>query len=203
MIEGLDLAIAEGEFLAVVGPSGCGKTTLLNLIGGLDRPDAGRVVVGGLDLGALNDRELSRFRNRSVGFIFQTYCLHPRLSARENVMLPGLVGELPTEECRRRAEAALRQVGLEDFMDKPPRMLSGGQMQRVAIARALALDPGILLADEPTGNLDQNTAQEALEFIARLNRERGLSVLLVTHEERAARYASKAMRMDNGRLSLL
>ena len=200
VLEDLSLSVEAGEFLAIVGPSGCGKTTLLNLIGGLDRADSGRVGAAGRDLGALDDRALSRFRNTSVGFIFQGYHLHPRLSAIENVMLPALVAGQATAEARRTARAILDSLGMGAFCDKAPRTLSGGQMQRVAIARALAMAPPILLADEPTGNLDEATSREILQLVTQLNRDRRLTILLVTHEAEIRRYAARTLQMKNGRL---
>ena len=201
VLEGLDLQVGEGGFLAVIGPSGCGKTTLLNLIGGLDRPDSGMVRVAGADLSELSDRELSLFRNKSVGFIFQTYHLHPRLTAQENAMLPSLVAGLKTEDARARADESLALVGLEDFKKQKPKKLSGGQLQRVAIARALVQEPDILLADEPTGNLDENTGRGILELISTLNRERSLTVMLVTHEADIRAFASQTMTMRNGQIA--
>jgi len=200
ILESLDLEVQAGEFLAVVGPSGCGKTTLLNLIGGLDQPESGRVTVVGENLGVLGDRALSRFRNTAVGFVFQTYHLHPRLNAGENVMLPALVAGWPTGQARRAAADTLHSLGLGAFLDKLPRTLSGGQMQRVAIARALVMAPGILLADEPTGNLDENTGRDILELVAQLNGEKHLTVLLVTHEPAIRSFASRVLTMADGRL---
>jgi putative ABC transport system ATP-binding protein len=200
VIENLTLEIAAGEFLAVVGPSGCGKTTLLNLIGGLDQPDSGRVVVDDRDLGALGDCDLSRFRNASVGFIFQTFHLHPRLSALENVMLPLLIAGASPAQAGITAGRMLDSLGLDDVPKKRPGALSGGQMQRVAIARALVMEPPVLLADEPTGNLDEDTGREILGLIADLNRRRGLTVVLVTHEPQVRQHATRVRLMSRGRL---
>lgn len=194
------MTVAEGDFVAIVGPSGCGKTSLLNLIGGLDRPDQGEISVQDRNLSTLNDRALSDFRNRTIGFIFQLNWLHPRLTAVENAMLPALISGMQMEEARHRASEQLRRVGLESYSRRFAAELSGGQVQRVAIARALVMSPPILLADEPTGNLDQNTGAEILTLVQRLNREEGLTVLLVTHEPAIRDFAKRSIRMDRGRL---
>jgi len=199
VLQHLNFAVEHGEFVAVVGPSGCGKTTLLNLIGGLDRPDGGQLTVQGQALHALNDRDLSAYRNRTVGFIFQLNWLHPRLTALENVMLPALVAGLPNAEARDSAQAQLAFVSMGEFARRYPAELSGGQLQRVAIARALVMSPPVLLADEPTGNLDEKTGHGILEFITKLNREKGLTVLLVTHEPAIRQFATRAVHMENGR----
>lgn len=199
ILSDLSFAVESGEFLAVVGPSGCGKTTLLNLIGGLDRPDKGNIQVAGQELGRLTDGQLSVFRNRTVGFIFQLNWLHPRLNAHENVMLPALVAGLNSRQAHERAERQLSLVGLDAFGRRFPAELSGGQVQRVAIARSLVMSPSLLLADEPTGNLDQRTGAEVLELISGLNEEHGLTVLLVTHEPAIRDYAHRTVRMEQGR----
>jgi len=193
------LEIRRGQAVTILGPSGCGKTTLLNLIGGLDRPDKGNIQVARQELGRLTDGQLSVFRNRTVGFIFQLNWLHPRLNAHENVMLPALVAGLNSRQAHERAERQLSLVGLDAFGRRFPAELSGGQVQRVAIARSLVMSPSLLLADEPTGNLDQRTGAEVLELISGLNEEHGLTVLLVTHEPAIRDYAHRTVRMEQGR----
>ena len=200
VLSDLDLAVDEGEFLALMGPSGSGKTTLLNLIAGLDRPTAGEVVVHGQDLATMSDGAITRWRSANVGFIFQLYNLIPVLSAAENVALPLLLTRLSRRERRERAGTALRIVGLEGREDPYPRQLSGGQEQRVAIARAVVTDPYLLVADEPTGDLDRDTAEEILGLLELLNREFRKTIVMVTHDPLAARRASRLLRLDKGRL---
>jgi putative ABC transport system ATP-binding protein len=197
-LDGASLEIAAGEFVALMGPSGSGKTTLLNIIAGIDRPSAGHVYVGDTDIAELDEDELAEWRNQHVGFIFQMYNLIPVLTARENVELPLLLTDLGRAERRAHAEAALALVGLADRMDHRPRQLSGGQEQRVAIARALVTDPMLLLADEPTGDLDAKSAQEILAILGRLNREFGKTIVMVTHDPRAAKSASVIRHLDKG-----
>jgi putative ABC transport system ATP-binding protein len=197
-LDGASLEIAAGEFVALMGPSGSGKTTLLNIIAGIDRPSAGHVYVGDTDIAELDEDELAEWRNQHVGFIFQMYNLIPVLTARENVELPLLLTDLGRAERRAHAEAALALVGLADRMDHRPRQLSGGQEQRVAIARALVTDPMLLLADEPTGDLDAKSAQEILAILGRLNREFGKTIVMVTHDPRAAKAASVIRQLDKG-----
>jgi len=197
-LDGASLEIAAGEFVALMGPSGSGKTTLLNIIAGIDRPSAGHVYVGDTDIAELDEDELAEWRNQHVGFIFQMYNLIPVLTARENVELPLLLTDLGRAERRAHAEAALALVGLADRMDHRPRQLSGGQEQRVAIARALVTDPMLLLADEPTGDLDAKSAQEILAILGRLNREFGKTIVMVTHDPRAAKAASVIRHLDKG-----
>lgn len=197
-LDGASLEIAAGEFVALMGPSGSGKTTLLNIIAGIDRPSAGHVYVGDTDIAELDEDELAEWRNQHVGFIFQMYNLIPVLTARENVELPLLLTDLGRAERRAHAEAALALVGLADRMDHRPRQLSGGQEQRVAIARALVTDPMLLLADEPTGDLDAKSAQEILAILGRLNREFGKTIVMVTHDPRAAKSASVVRHLDKG-----
>ena len=197
-LDGASLEIAAGEFVALMGPSGSGKTTLLNIIAGIDRPSAGHVYVGDTDIAELDEDELAEWRNQHVGFIFQMYNLIPVLTARENVELPLLLTDLGRAERRAHAEAALVLVGLADRMDHRPRQLSGGQEQRVAIARALVTDPMLLLADEPTGDLDAKSAQEILAILGRLNREFGKTIVMVTHDPRAAKSASVIRHLDKG-----
>ena len=196
----LDLAVEEGEFLALMGPSGSGKTTLLNLIAGLDRATRGKVVVHDQDLGALSDAQITRWRASHVGFIFQTYNLIPVLTAFENVELPLLLTHLSRRDRRKNVATALRIVGLEGREHHYPRQLSGGQEQRVAIARAIVTDPYLLVADEPTGDLDRTTAGEILDLIELLNREFQKTVIMVTHDPLAARRASRILHLDKGRL---
>ncbi len=200
VLSDLDLRVAEGEFLALMGPSGSGKTTLLNLIAGLDRPTAGRVVVHGQDLARMGDNQVTRWRSGNVGFIFQLYNLIPVLTATENVELPLLLTHLSRKQRRANVRTALRIVGLEGREDHYPRQLSGGQEQRVAIARAIVTDPYLLVADEPTGDLDRSSAEEILELLGQLNREFQKTIVMVTHDPQAARRASRLLRLDKGRL---
>jgi putative ABC transport system ATP-binding protein len=181
-----------------MGPSGSGKSTLLNLIAGLDRPTAGKVLVAGNDLGAMNDGQLAAFRARHLGFIFQSYNLMPVLTAAENVELPLLLTRLPSAERKKRALIALRVVGLEDRVNHYPKQLSGGQEQRVAIARAIVNDPTILVADEPTGDLDRKSADAILDLLVRLNTEFKKTIVMVTHDPAAAERASVIRRMNKG-----
>ncbi|HEY1373839.1 MAG TPA: ABC transporter ATP-binding protein [Candidatus Binatia bacterium] len=200
VLSNISLEIAAGDFVALMGPSGSGKTTLLNLIAGIDRPSAGSVVVAGTDLTELSEGELAEWRAQHVGFIFQFYNLIPVLTAVENVELPLLLSGLAKPERREHAEAALAIVGLGDRMDHYPRQLSGGQEQRVAIARAIVTDPTILVADEPTGDLDKNSAEEVLGLMDRLNREIAKTILMVTHDPHAAGRARSIRRLDKGEL---
>jgi putative ABC transport system ATP-binding protein len=183
-----------------MGPSGSGKTTLLNMLGGLDVPDSGDVLVGDENLSQLSGSDLARWRSQNVGFVFQGFNLLPVLTARENVELPLLLTPLSKKERRAQAERALKLVGLTDRMDHKPRELSGGQEQRVAIARAIATDPALILADEPTGDLDRTTANQILELLQRLNRELKKTILMVTHDPEAAGYADKVIHLDKGKL---
>ncbi|MBK8098460.1 MAG: ABC transporter ATP-binding protein [Planctomycetes bacterium] len=200
VLDELDLTMAGSTFYALMGPSGSGKTTLLNLVGGLDRADAGEVLVGGEDLTGLSDTELARWRADHVGFVFQGFNLLPVLTARENVELPLLLLPLGRRQRREQAERALEMVDLGDRMDHKPRELSGGQEQRVAIARAIATDPEVILADEPTGDLDRDTADAVLLLLQRLNRELGKTILMVTHDPQAAGYADRVIHLDKGKL---
>jgi putative ABC transport system ATP-binding protein len=192
------LHIPKGDFVAVMGPSGSGKSTLLNLCAGLDRPTTGRITVNGQDLGELSEAGLSKWRSETLGFIFQMYNLMPVLTALENVELPLLLTPLSRSERRKHAEAALEIVGLTDRADHYPRQLSGGQEQRVAIARALANDPVLLLADEPTGNLDATAAQDVLNLLVQLNEQYGTTVIMVTHDPKAARRAKRLLHLEKG-----
>ena len=201
VLEGISLSIAPGEFLALMGPSGSGKSTLLNLIAGLDQADRGSITVGGVDITSLSEGELAAWRAAHVGFIFQFYNLIPVLTALENVELPLVLTGLSRRERREHARTVLRLVGLEDRMDHAPRQLSGGQQQRVAIARALAADPTLIVADEPTGDLDRVSAEEVLVLMERLCRELGKTIIMVTHDPRAARRAARIKHLDKGVLT--
>jgi putative ABC transport system ATP-binding protein len=200
VLENLDLEVPEGAFEAFMGPSGSGKSTLLNLIAGLDRPSSGSVVVGGNDLVRMDAGQLAAWRSQTVGFIFQSYNLMPVLSAVENVELPLLLTKLSRAERRKRAETALRIVGLEHRLKHYPKEMSGGQEQRVAIARAFVHDPKILVADEPTGDLDRQSADEILLLLDKLNKEFKKTILMVTHDPAAAERASIIRRLDKGAL---
>jgi putative ABC transport system ATP-binding protein len=198
VLKGVDLDVPEGEFLALMGPSGSGKTTLLNLIAGIDRPTEGSVQVAGTDVAKLDEGALARWRSRNVGFIFQFYNLIPVLSAVENVELPLLLTRLSGRERRERAMTALKVVGLADRYKHSPRQLSGGQEQRVAIARAIVADPRVLVADEPTGDLDAQSAEEILDLMETLNRDFKKTIVMVTHDPRAASRAHKEQHLDKG-----
>ena len=201
VLHNLDLDVQAGEFLALMGPSGSGKTTLLNLIGGLDRPTGGEVVVAGEHIDDLSGGALAKWRSRHVGFVFQFYNLMPTLSAERNVELPLLLTHLSAAERRRNVEAALALVGLTDRKKHKPAELSGGQQQRVAIARAIVADPTLLVCDEPTGDLDRETAEEILGLLQHLNREAGKTVIMVTHDPKAASFASRIVHLDKGALA--
>ncbi len=200
VLSDLDLEVPQGSFEALMGPSGSGKTTLLNLIAGLDRPSKGKVEVGGKDIAKLGDAELSRWRSQHIGFIFQHFNLIPVLTALENVELPLLLTKLSAPERKKRAATALRVVGLEDRMGHRPNQLSGGQEQRVGIARAIVHDPTILVADEPTGELDRHSADEILNLLGKLNAEFDKTILMVTHDPAAAERASIIRKLDKGQL---
>lgn len=195
----LNLSIAEGDFVALVGPSGSGKTTLLNLIGGLDQPSSGRLTVDGRDLTGLSDRELSRYRSTSVGFVFQSYHVHPERTALQNLLVPLYFTDQPLREGKDRARQLLERLGLKGMEDRPVGRLSGGQRQRVAIGRSLMNHPRLLLADEPIGNLDAASAQIVLEVMAELNRE-GLTVLTATHDPLLLQHATTTLTLENGKL---
>lgn len=197
-LEDIDLEVGAGDFLALMGPSGSGKTTLLNIIAGLDKPTSGSVRVGEAEVHKMREDELAEWRNRHIGFVFQTFNLIPVLSAFENVELPLLLTRLSRRERRDHVLTALKLVGLSDRTDHYPRQLSGGEEQRVAIARAIVTDPTIILADEPTGNLDARSAGEVLALLRRLNEQLGKTVILVTHDARAAHYAKATRHLDKG-----
>ena len=198
VLMGLNLSIPEGEYVALMGPSGSGKTTLLNLIAGIDQPTRGRIFVGGRDIATMGQTELARWRSNTIGFIFQLYNLLPVLTAFENVELPLLLTRLKKAERRKHVETALSIVSLADRMDHYPRQLSGGQEQRVAIARAIVSDPKILVADEPTGDLDAKSGNEILELLRRLNEEFGKTIVMVTHDPKAASRAHRMVHLDKG-----
>jgi putative ABC transport system ATP-binding protein len=201
VLEGLTLDISKGEFVALMGPSGSGKTTLLNLIGGLDKPTSGEITVAGQRLDRLGGGALSRWRARHVGFVFQSYNLMPMLSAQRNVELPLLLTKLSAAQRKANALAALTLVGLADRAKHKPSELSGGQAQRVAIARALVADPTLLVCDEPTGDLDRKAADEVLHLLQTLNRDYGKSIIMVTHDPKAAEFAGRVLHMDKGALA--
>ncbi len=198
VLDGICVEVQSGDYVALMGPSGSGKTTLLNLIAGIDRPTSGTVTVAGTELSALSERELAQWRSRSVGFIFQFYNLIPVLTAEENVALPLLLTNLSKSERRERALTALQLVGLADRSKHYPRQLSGGQEQRVAIARAIVTDPEVLLADEPTGDLDAKSAEEILNLLETLNRDLKKTIVMVTHDPRAAQRARTQKHLEKG-----
>lgn len=200
VLQGIDLEIHSGEYVALMGPSGSGKSTLLNLLAGIDKPTAGKIVVGGSDMSKLNDSKLARWRHRHIGFIFQFYNLLPVLTAFENVELPLTLTRLSKAKRRQKVETALQVVGLADRMDHYPRQLSGGQEQRVAIARSIVTDPALLLADEPTGDLDSESAGEILDLLQQLNEDFGKTIVMVTHDPGAARRAKRLVRLEKGLL---
>jgi len=201
VLHGVDLDIPRGDFVALMGPSGSGKTTLLNLIGGLDTPTAGTITVDGRRIDQLGSGDLSRWRAANVGFVFQFYNLLPVLSAQRNVELPLLLTGLSAAQRRRHAEIALTLVGLRERAGHKPKELSGGQEQRVAIARAIVSDPTLLVCDEPTGDLDRATAHEIMMLLQLLNREHGKTIVMVTHDPKAAEYAQRALHLDKGTLA--
>ena len=200
VLHDIDLEIPQGDFIAIMGPSGSGKTTLLNLLGGLDKPDTGQVIVGDAELSAMSNSQLSHWRATHVGFIFQFYNLLPVLTAQKNVELPLLLTRFSGRERAERAAIALDIVGLADRAKHYPRELSGGQEQRVAIARAIVSDPTLLLCDEPTGDLDRETADEILKLLQILNKEHGKTIVMVTHDAQAADYANRTLLVDKGKL---
>ena len=200
-LDRVSLRVAEGEYLAVMGPSGSGKSTLLNVLGLLDRPDEGQYWLGGQDIATLSEPALAQLRGHRIGFVFQSFHLIPRLTARENVELPlMLCGVLPAER-HRRSQRLLEDLGLENRADHRPAELSGGQRQRVAIARAMAMAPRLILADEPTGNLDSRSGEEVITLLEGLNREQGITLMVVTHDPRLGERAGRRISMDDGRIS--
>jgi putative ABC transport system ATP-binding protein len=199
-LDGVSMTVQKGEFVAIMGPSGSGKSTLLNMIGCLDKPTKGRLFINGVDTSTLTDNELTRLRREAIGFVFQHYNLIPTLTALENVELPMIFRGLNDDERKRRAMELLRIVGLEREMNRKPNELSGGQQQRVGIARALANDPEILLCDEPTGNLDTRSGEIVMEILSRLNRERGVTLIVVTHDPAVSGFARRTVRIRDGRI---
>jgi putative ABC transport system ATP-binding protein len=197
-LDGVDLAVEEGEFVCLMGPSGSGKSTLLNLVAGIDRPTEGRVIVGGDDVSAMSESALARWRTRSIGYVYQLYNLIPVLTAYENVELPLLLLSLSRKRRRQQVETALRAVDLLDRKSHFPRQLSGGQEQRVAIARAIVTDPKVLVADEPTGDLDTRAGEEILDLLSALQKEFGKTLLMVTHDPEAARHADRVVHLSDG-----
>jgi putative ABC transport system ATP-binding protein len=198
VLKGVDVTIPKGEFLALMGPSGSGKTTLLNLMGGLDQPTQGGVEVDGVEISGLTGSALSRWRAQHIGFVFQLYNLLPVLTAEKNVELPLLLTNLSSADRRKRAGIALKIVGLADRMNHYPRQLSGGQEQRVGIARAIVTDPTLLLCDEPTGDLDRKAGDEILDLLQALNRDQGKTIVMVTHDPRAAERATRTLHLEKG-----
>jgi putative ABC transport system ATP-binding protein len=203
VLQNLSLDVPEGEFLALMGPSGSGKTTLLNLIAGIDRPTSGSISIAGSDISTLNESDLAKWRSQHVGFVFQFYNLIPVLTAFENVELPLLLTHLSKAERKSHVETALALVGLGDRMKHYPKQLSGGQEQRVAIARAIVTDPTIIVADEPTGDLDRKSAEDVLDLLERLNQEFKKTIVMVTHDPQAAAKAHKTRHLDKGELGEL
>jgi ABC-type lipoprotein export system ATPase subunit len=199
-LRGVDLTLSCGEFVALVGPSGSGKSTVLNLIGGLDQPTGGEVWIDGVELSASDERTRTQHRRKNVGFVFQSFNLLPRLTAEENVAIPLMFSGVAERERRDRARALLVRVGLQERLEHRPTQLGGGEQQRVAIARALIGAPLLLLADEPTGNLDTTTGQEIMSLIKELNRERGLTVLVVSHDPEVAAFAGRVVRLRDGQV---
>lgn len=200
VLKGIDLVVNEGEFISVLGPSGSGKSTLMNIIGCLDTPTTGEYILDGRNISDQNQKQLARIRSKEIGFIFQSFQLLPRLTARENVELPLIYAKVPTAERRKIAEEMLVRVGLEEKMNHRPNQLSGGQQQRVAIARALSTNPTILLADEPTGALDQNTGRQVMKLFSELNKE-GRTIIMITHDKSIAKYANRIVKILDGILT--
>lgn len=199
-LSSVNLKIDKSDFIAIIGPSGSGKSTLANIVGGLDRPDSGEVLVDGVDITKIPDNDLSRYRNQKIGFIFQTFNLQPTLTALENVMIPLVFARIGVGERKKRAEECLKAVGLSDRLKHRPNQLSGGQRQRVCIARALANNPEIIIADEPTGNLDSKKGQEIVALLKALNKQVGLTLIIITHDQSVAKEAKKIITIKDGKL---
>jgi len=200
VLKGVNLTIKEGEFISILGPSGSGKSTMMNIIGCLDTPTSGTYILDERNISDQNQKQLARIRSKEIGFIFQSFQLLPRLSARENVELPMVYAKVPPSERRKRAEDMLKRVGLEDKLNHKPNQLSGGQQQRVAIARALSTNPTILLADEPTGALDQTTGRQVMGLFKELNEE-GRTIIMITHDINIAKYANRIVKILDGNLT--
>lgn len=201
IFDDLSLKLKKGDFIAIMGPSGSGKTTLLNMLGGVDKPTRGQILFNGSDIAQLSEGQLAKWRADHVGFIFQFYNLMPMLSAERNVELPLLLKKLSRSDRKKHVNAALSLVGLQDRADHQPKELSGGQQQRVAIARAIVTDPDILLCDEPTGDLDRNTATQIMEMLQTLNREFNKTIIMVTHDPEAAKYSRRQLHLDKGQFT--
>ena len=200
VLKGINLKVSEGGFTALMGPSGSGKSTLLNLIAGIDKPDVGSLTISGLDISSLSENDLAEWRSKNVGFIFQFYNLMPVLTAEQNVELPLLLSDLDAKSRKSRSRMILEMVGLGDRLEHYPNELSGGQQQRVAIARAIVTDPTLIVADEPTGDLDRNSASEVLNLLQRLNSEAGKTIIMVTHDISATHVANEVVHLDKGEL---
>ncbi|MAW33185.1 MAG: ABC transporter ATP-binding protein [Proteobacteria bacterium] len=200
VLKGINLKVSEGGFTALMGPSGSGKSTLLNLIAGIDKPDVGSLTISGLDISSLSENDLAEWRSNNVGFIFQFYNLMPVLTAEQNVELPLLLSDLDAKSRKSRSRTILEMVGLGDRLDHYPNELSGGQQQRVAIARAIVTDPTLIVADEPTGDLDRNSASDVLNLLQRLNSEAGKTIIMVTHDISATHVANEVVHLDKGEL---
>lgn len=200
-LDNVDLKIEPGDFIAIMGPSGSGKSTLANIVGGLDSPDSGQVLVNDKDIAKMSDKSLSAYRNKTIGFVFQSFNLQPTYTALENVMVPLVFARVSPSERRKKAEECLKAVGLQDRMNHRPGQLSGGQRQRVSIARALANQPEIIIADEPTGNLDSKKGAEIVDLLKELNKNQNLTLLVITHDSNVAREAKKVITIKDGRLS--
>jgi putative ABC transport system ATP-binding protein len=199
-LNGISLKIKKEDFIAIMGPSGSGKSTLMHLIGCLDRPTSGKIYIEGRDVSTLSDNELAKIRNQKIGFVFQSFYLLPRFSALQNVELPLIYRGVPPKERKQKAKELLERMGLSHRINYRPTQLSGGEQQRVAIARALAIDPIILLADEPTGNLDTKSSHEIMELLTKLHEEQGLTIIIVTHEKDIADYCKKIVRIQDGKI---
>ncbi len=201
-LRGVSLKIKKNEFVAIMGPSGSGKSTLLHMIGALDKPTTGKILLDGVDISTLKDSHLARLRGKKIGFIFQFFNLHPTLTALENIELPMIITEKNKKERRRKALELLKAVGLENRADHLPSQLSGGEHQRIAIARALANDPEIILADEPTGNLDTKTEAEIMKFLMELHKEKQMTIAVITHENEIANYAERIVHIIDGKIAI-